>query len=121
MKTLISATVLALLSSSALAAESWWGGFGNNSEVDPLYSNSIGNRPIITEQSAHEVTVSLDEYGKGIPDLYAGYGVDGYVDVQIDSASFVTSLDKLTAGNPDIDTGPGLTQGRDYSRSLSAR
>lgn len=121
MKTLISATVLALASNLAVAAESWWGGFGNNPEVAPLYSNSIGKRPIPTEPSAHGVTVSLDEYGKGIPDLYAGYGADGYVDVQVSSASFVTSLDKLTAGNPDIDTGPGLTQGRDYSRSLVAR
>lgn len=63
----------------------------------------------------------MDEYGKDIPDLYAGYGGDGTVEVQMDGASFVTSLDKLTAGNPDIDTGPGLTQGRDYSRSLVAR
>ena len=116
-----SAIVLALATSSAIAAESWWGVFGNNSEINPLYSNSLGNRTIHAQPSAHEVTVSLDEYGKDIPDLYAGYGGDGTVEVQMDGAGFVTSLDKLTAGNPDIDTGPGLTQGRDYSRSLVAR
>ena len=121
MKTLISATFLALVTSSATAAESWWGGFGNNPEVDPGYSNTIGNRPIVTRPSDHEVIVSLDEYGKGNPDLYAGYGDDGYVYVQIESASFVTSLDKFTEGNPDIDTGPGLTQRRDLSGSLAAR
>ena len=121
MKTLISATLLALLSSSAIAAESWWGGFGNNSEIDPEYTNSIGNRPIPSEPSGHEVTVSLDEYGNGNPDLYAGYGADSYIHIQMDSASFVTSLDEFTSGNPDIDTGPRLTQGRDHSRGLAAR
>jgi hypothetical protein len=121
MKTLISATVLALVTSSAIAAESWWGGFGTNAEIDPGYSNSLGDRPIPANPSAHEVTVSLDEYAKGNPDLYAGYGADGEAHVQMDSASFVTSLDKFTAGNPDIDTGPGLNQGRDRSRSLAAR
>ena len=121
MKTLISATVLALVTSSAIAAESWWGGFGNNPEIDPGYSNTIANHPIVTQPSAHEVSVSLDEYGKGNPDLYAGYGDDGYIHVQIESASFVTSLDRYTTGNPDIDTGPGLTQRRDHSRSLAAR
>ena len=121
MKTLISATVLALVTSSAIAAESWWSGFGINSEIDPGYSNSLANRPVPTNPNAHEVTVSLDEYAKGNPDLYAGYGADGYVCVQMDAASFVTSLDKFTAGNPDIDTGPGFTPGRDHSRSLAAR
>ena len=120
MKTLISATLLALASSSAIAAESSWGGFGDNPDIDPTGFN-VGRPPQVTQPSAHDVTVSLDEYAKGNPDLYSGYRSETDVYVQVDSASFVTSLDKFTAGNPDIDTGPGWTHYPDRSGSLAAR
>jgi hypothetical protein len=119
MKTLISATVLALVSSSAIAAESWWGGFGNNPEVDPYYQ--VGKPATGIQHGDYDFTTSLDHLAKGNPDLYAGFGVYDDIDVQMDSASFVTSLEKLTIGNPDIDTGPGWTRDADRFGSLAAR
>ena len=118
MKILISATLLALASSSAIAAESWWGGFGNNSDIDPA-GFSIGQSQRMAQPSANDVTVSLDEYGKGNPDLYAGYGYETDFRVRTDTASFITSLDKFTSGNPDTDTGPGLICYPDRSGNLA--
>ncbi len=105
MKTLLAATVLAMMSGPAIAD---WEDVFKNPDLDPKYGSGYGLEFPPVQASVDKGT-SLDEFYRDNPDVYSGRDtMDSTLERSHSTSAATTSLDVFTQHNPDQYDGIGV-------------